>query len=96
MNTSINFILQGKGGVGKSFATSILSQYFIDEKQLENVVVADTDPVNTTTAKVKRLNAEIIKIVENNNIVQSKFDSMFESILEGGNINFVIDNGAST
>ncbi|EHK1666436.1 conjugal transfer protein TraL, partial [Escherichia coli] len=65
MNTSINFILQGKGGVGKSFATSILSQYFIDEKQLENVVVADTDPVNTTTAKVKRLNAEIIKIVEN-------------------------------
>ncbi len=96
MNTSINFILQGKGGVGKSFATSILSQYFIDEKKLENVVVADTDPVNTTTAKVKRLNAEIIKIVENNNIVQSKFDSMFESILEGGNINFVIDNGAST
>ncbi|EPN7157104.1 TPA: conjugal transfer protein TraL, partial [Escherichia coli] len=60
MNTSINFILQGKGGVGKSFATSILSQYFIDEKKLENVVVADTDPVNTTTAKVKRLNAEII------------------------------------
>lgn len=25
MNTSINFILQGKGGVGKSFATSILN-----------------------------------------------------------------------
>ncbi len=35
MNTSINFILQGKGGVGKSFATSILSQYFIDEKNLK-------------------------------------------------------------
>lgn len=96
MNTSINFVLQGKGGVGKSFASSILAQYFIDYKKKNNVVVADTDPVNTTTAKIKRLNADIIKIIENNNVVQSRFDSMFESILEGGDFNFVIDNGAST
>ncbi|KAB7715149.1 conjugal transfer protein TraL [Plesiomonas shigelloides] len=96
MNTSINFVLQGKGGVGKSFASSILAQYFIDYKKKNNVVVADTDPVNTTTAKIKRLNADIIKIIENNNVVQSRFDSMFESILEGGDLNFVIDNGAST
>ncbi|ECV6813470.1 conjugal transfer protein TraL, partial [Salmonella enterica] len=26
MKNSINFILQGKGGVGKSFATAILAQ----------------------------------------------------------------------
>lgn len=96
MNTSINFVLQGKGGVGKSFASSILAQYFIDYKKKNNVVVADTDPVNTTTAKIKRLNADIIKIIENNNVVQSRFDSMFESILEGGDLDFVIDNGAST
>ncbi|SPW93561.1 protein TraL [Escherichia coli] len=53
MKNSINFILQGKGGVGKSFTTAILAQYFIDEKNMDNVVVGDTDPVNTTTAKVK-------------------------------------------
>ncbi|HFR0675466.1 TPA: conjugal transfer protein TraL, partial [Shigella sonnei] len=29
MKNSINFILQGKGGVGKSFTTAILAQYFI-------------------------------------------------------------------
>ncbi|EHD7213976.1 conjugal transfer protein TraL [Escherichia coli] len=96
MKNSINFVLQGKGGVGKSFVTSMLSQFFIDNKGMKNVVIADTDPVNTTTAKIKRLNADIIKIVENNNIVQSKFDGMFESIIEGGNFTFVIDNGAST
>lgn len=96
MKNTINFVLQGKGGVGKSFISSILAQYFRDKKQMSNVVVADTDPVNSTTAKVKRLNAEIIKIVENNKIVQSKFDSMFESILTSEDHTFVIDNGAST
>lgn len=95
MKNSINFVLQGKGGVGKSFVASILAQYFLDQKQLSNVVIADTDPVNSTTAKVKRLNAEVVKIMEHNQIIQSKFDSMFESILST-NHTFVIDNGAST
>lgn len=96
MKKSINFVLQGKGGVGKSFISSMLAQYFIDYKKISSIVVADTDPVNSTTAKIKRLNAEIINIVEHNNIVQSRFDSMFEAIIEGNNFDFVIDNGAST
>ncbi|HGJ5865852.1 conjugal transfer protein TraL [Arsenophonus nasoniae] len=96
MKDSINFILQGKGGVGKSFISSILAQYFKDYHKYNNVIVADTDPVNSTTAKIKRLNAEIIKISENNKIIQSKFDSMFESILTSNNYTFVVDNGAST
>ena len=90
MKNSINFILQGKGGVGKSFTTAILAQYFIDEKNMDNVVVGDTDPVNTTTAKVKRLNADLIQITENSKVVQSKFDPMFESMLTNTH------NGAST
>lgn len=96
MKNSINFILQGKGGVGKSFTTAILAQYFIDEKNMDNVVVGDTDPVNTTTVKVKRLNADLIQITENSKVVQSKFDPMFESMLTNGQNTFVIDNGAST
>ena len=55
MKNSINFILQGKGGVGKSFATTILAQYFIDENHMDNIVVGDTDPVNTTTVKSKKI-----------------------------------------
>lgn len=74
MKNSINFILQGKGGVGKSFATAILAQYFIDENHMDNIVVGDTDPVNTTTVKVKRLNADLIQITENSKVIQSKFD----------------------
>lgn len=36
---------------------------------MDNVVVGDTDPVNTTTAKVKRLNADLIQITENSKVV---------------------------
>lgn len=96
MKNSINFILQGKGGVGKSFTTAILAQYFIDEKNMDNIVVGDTDPVNTTTVKVKRLNADLIQITENSKVIQSKFDPMFESMLTNSQNTFVIDNGAST
>ncbi|EGE3723658.1 conjugal transfer protein TraL [Escherichia coli] len=96
MKNSINFILQGKGGVGKSFATAILAQYFIDENHMDNIVVGDTDPVNTTTVKVKRLNADLIQITENSKVIQSKFDPMFESMLTNSQNTFVIDNGAST
>ena len=96
MKNSINFILQGKGGVVKSFATAILAQYFIDENHMDNIVVGDTDPVNTTTVKVKRLNADLIQITENSKVIQSKFDPMFESMLTNSQNTFVIDNGAST
>lgn len=95
INNGIHFILQGKGGVGKSFSTSILSQYFKDYKEIKDLSVADTDPVNASTARVKRLNATIVQITENNTVIQSKFDSLFETILTNDGT-FVVDNGAST
>ncbi|WP_228711882.1 P-loop NTPase family protein [Klebsiella variicola] len=52
--------------------------------------------MNATTAKIKRLSAEVIKIIEDNKIVQSRFDSMFEAILTNPDQTFVVDNGAST
>ena len=94
MKDSINFILQGKGGVGKSFVSSMLAQYFKDHKEID-VSVADTDPVNASTARIKALNAALIEIVEHNTVMQSKFDSLFEALIENDGT-FVIDNGAST
>lgn len=95
INNSVHFTLQGKGGVGKSFASSIVAQYFKDYKEIDNISVADTDPVNASTARVKRLNAAVVQITENNTVIQSKFDSLFEAILSNDGT-FVVDNGAST
>lgn len=95
INNSINLILQGKGGVGKSFISSMLSQYFLDSKKV-NFFGADTDPVNHSFSNISRLNARNIEILKDGAILQSKFDGMFESIINEEQITFVVDNGAST
>lgn len=42
----IHMILQGKGGVGKSFISSKLAQYKVAKGR--NLLCIDTDPVNAT------------------------------------------------
>ena len=39
-----HFVLQGKGGVGKSFIASLITQYLTEKGRLE--ACFDTDPVN--------------------------------------------------
>ena len=94
LNT-INLTLQGKGGVGKSYITTIFAQYLKDYKGIE-ISGADTDPVNRSFSAFKTLNAMPIDIIENDAISQARFDSIFELILTDENSTFIIDNGAST
>lgn len=94
MNNVINFILQGKGGVGKSLIASLLAQYFTDKKL--NLYCADTDPVNKTFARYETLNVETIQTVDSaNNIDTRAFDALVER-LQNHEGPAVIDNGAST
>ena len=94
-SNSINIVLQGKGGVGKSFLSSMLAQYFLDFKKIK-MNGADTDPVNQSFASIKRIGAVQVEIIKNGAIIQSKFDQVFETIISEQKSTFVIDNGAST
>lgn len=91
--TGIHFILQGKGGVGKSFVASILAQY------LQNVGVdvncIDTDPINKTLASYKALKATEISIMKGSKIDERNFDKLMESLLSDDGM-FIVDNGASS
>jgi hypothetical protein len=94
MKNSVHFILQGKGGVGKSFVASILTQYFQEKGQ--NVFCADTDPVNDTFSRYAAFKVKTIKILNgDNNIDPRVFDSLVEQIVAHDGP-CVIDNGAST
>lgn len=94
-NNSVNIVLQGKGGVGKSFLSSMLAQYFLDYKKIK-LNGADTDPVNNSFASIKRLGVAPVEILKDGAIIQSKFDAIFETIINEQKSTFVIDNGAST
>ena len=91
----VNFVLQGKGGIGKSLASSLLSQYLLDRRQL--VACFDTDPVNTTFAAYDELQATIVEIMDGDVINSRLFDTLIEKLIElPDNAYAVIDSGAST
>lgn len=91
-----HFILQGKGGVGKSFISTILAQYF-DKKNVE-LRCFDTDPVNNTFSRFANLNVKHVPLLVNgqSKIDERNFDPIMEEILTAEEGIFVVDNGAST
>jgi adenylylsulfate kinase-like enzyme len=90
---TVHFVLQGKGGVGKSFVASILAQYF--QARGRNVRCFDTDPVNQTFAQYRELGVERLDLLADGNIDQRAFDGLVERLLTEEGC-FVVDNGAST
>lgn len=90
----IHFILQGKGGVGKSLVSAILCQYL--SHRAVTVYAVDTDPVNATLAGYKELKVERLNIMNGDDIDHRRFDSLMEIIFQKPADHIVIDNGASS
>ena len=91
-----HFIVQGKGGVGKSLIASMLAQYLTD---FSGSVIScfDTDPVNPTFSRYQALNVETINILnEQNDINKREFDTLVERLLSDDDGVAVVDNGAAT
>lgn len=89
----VHFILQGKGGVGKSFVASLIAQYYIERNQ--TLVCYDTDPINHTFAGYTPFNARELDLMKDNKVNDRNFDAMMEAIFTEDS-NFIIDNGASS
>ncbi|MDE1475898.1 nucleotide-binding protein [Xenorhabdus bovienii] len=89
----VHFTLQGKGGVGKSYISSILIQFL--QGKGEAVTAIDTDPVNATLAGYKAFGAQRLELMKDGSLVERNFDRLIEQIVEE-DTNFVIDNGAAS
>jgi len=89
----IHMVLQGKGGVGKSFISSVIAQYKSGNGQ--SPLCIDTDPVNATFAGYGALGVRKLEIMEGDEINPRAFDAIVElaSTAEG---DVIIDNGASS
>lgn len=92
-NKNCHIILQGKGGCGKSFISTLLAQVLAANGK--NVMGIDTDPVNQTLAAFSAIPSRPLDIMQDNVINSRVFDSMIRWIVEHeGDV--VIDNGASS
>jgi hypothetical protein len=90
---SVHFSLQGKGGVGKSFVASLLSQYFL-EKYGDKVFCIDSDPINATFSGYEELKADHLDVMRRGQVHERQFDTLIERICSNEGI-FVIDTGAT-
>ena len=89
-----HFIMQGKGGVGKSLVASLLFQYL--QKRGFKVLGCDTDPVNTSFAAYKGFEVRILDIMEGDDIAPGRFDELIEYIFSvPEEAQMVVDIGAS-
>lgn len=93
----VEFVLQGKGGVGKSLIASLLAQHY-KARGLTPLAI-DTDPVNQTFTGYKAFGVQTIDIMDGDDINPRAFDQLMESLLAAGENDVqaaVVDNGAST
>lgn len=92
---NIHFILQGKGGVGKSLISALLMQYNCEHK-IESIAV-DTDPVNASLAAYSAFPTKRIELLDKHQTLQpQRFDGLMEMIFDNEDKDFIIDNGASS
>lgn len=92
---NIHFVTNGKGGIGKSFVSSLLCQYLINKG--ESVTAIDTDPNNTTLYNMKALKAKFLQLIDKDGKFDVRaFDKIIELVFEKKTDNYVIDSGATT
>jgi adenylylsulfate kinase-like enzyme len=90
---TVHITLQGKGGVGKSFVSSLLAQYF--QQRDRPVHCFDTDPINPTLAQYPALNAERVNVLRRGGINDKEFDTMVDRMCTSAGV-IVVDTGATT
>lgn len=91
----LHFILQGKGGVGKSVIASWLSQYLIEKDN--KVMCIDSDPQNATLHGYKALDSTLLPLLADDNKIDSQqFDKLLTIFEENNDSSIVFDNGASS
>ena len=95
MKNTVHFILQGKGGIGKTFVSTLLAQWIRSKDELP-LRCYDTDQENPTFSRYKAMNVKHIPVMGDDRVIEAKrFDSLMIDMLEAEG-NCVIDNGANT
>lgn len=77
---SLHFVMQSKGGAGKSVCAILLSQYFV-ERLDGKVHLVDTDPNNKTLGAFKALNVDKLEIIKNVGLEKEIDSSMFDQFI---------------
>ncbi len=91
--SQVHFILQGKGGVGKTLVSAIFAQHRLSGGK--DLICLDTDPVNASFTGFKSLGVRPVRIMQGSTIDPRLFDDLMETLLNA-EADVIVDTGAST
>lgn len=92
MQNTAHFVMQSKGGAGKSVVAALLAQYL--KEMNHDLILIDTDPSNKTLGSYKSLNVQKIEVLNKSKLVdQGKFDGFINDFLEN-NKPMLVDTGS--
>ncbi len=81
IQNTAHFVMQSKGGAGKSVVSAILSQYLLEQDK--DLILIDTDPSNKTLGNYAGLPVQKIEVLNSKKLVdQSKFDGFVGEFAE--------------
>ncbi len=93
ISNTAHFIMQSKGGAGKSVCSTILAQY-LNDKTEGNLSLIDTDPSNKTLGSYEGLSVQMVDVIGKDKVVdQSKFDDFINNFIENDKT-MVVDTGS--
>jgi energy-coupling factor transporter ATP-binding protein EcfA2 len=91
---TINFVLQGKGGIGKTTISVMIAQLL--KQQDAKALFLDLDQENPTFSGFKALNVKSISVMNNDRVIDPrKFDDVMMQIFESKS-DVLVDTGANT
>jgi CobQ/CobB/MinD/ParA nucleotide binding domain len=90
---AVHFVLQGKGGVGKSVVASWLAEFLTSHGQ--KVCAIDADPINRSLGQYKGLKPELLDLVNADGLVErNRFDTLVDRFATADGA-FIVDAGAT-
>lgn len=99
MKQNLHIVMQAKGGVGKSFISTLLLEFLTDKSKGQAIGI-DTDPNNHTLSDIESLDVTFLNIMPDGQEVDiKKFDDLTMFLLEDEKTkgkDIVIDIGATT
>lgn len=92
IQNTAHFVMQSKGGAGKSVVSALLAQYLLEKNP--NLMLIDTDPSNKTLSSYQALNVQRIELLNRNKLIdQSKFNGFMNEFLSNDNP-MIVDTGS--
>ena len=89
----IHMVLQGKGGVGKSFIAAMIAQYKASKGQ--KPLCIDTDPGKLDLSWLQSSGVHRLQIMDGDEINSRNFDTLVE-LVAASKDDVIIDNGAAS